>query len=107
MITINVCPFHPVTLVTADERRYHFARLIGTSGPLIIVELRGHVPSAALEMTHLVIELFGFVGTVRVGTVSIQLACRNMSMSRTRFLQVQPIDAAALKIRIRHFPPDK
>jgi hypothetical protein len=103
MINIVLTPLHPVTIVAADQRRYYFARMIAAPGRLILVELRTKTPVPLLPVTHLIIEMFGLLGVVRAGTVSIEIACRHVSPSGTRLLRLQPIDYAALKIRIRHF----
>lgn len=102
MITLTVAPLHPVTIVAADPGRYHFARLIASSQRFIIVELRRRAPISRLNVTHVIIEMFGLLGAVRVGTVGIEIDCRNTTVAGERFLRLQPVDAAALKIRVKH-----
>jgi hypothetical protein len=100
MITINLAPLHPVTVVANDQRRYHFARFIAMSGRFMVVELRKTPEDTGLLVTHVIVDLFGLLGVVRVGTVSIQIDCVNVSLTGKRFLRLQPTDALALKIRI-------
>jgi hypothetical protein len=102
VITINLSPFHPVTLVTAKEPRYLFARLTAASEQFVIVDLRREAPDGQLEITHLIIEMFGLLGVVHSGPASIQIDCRNTRAAGKRFLRLQPIDAATLKIRVKH-----
>jgi hypothetical protein len=102
MITITVAPLHPVTIVAADPRRYHFARLIAVSQRFMIVELRRGAPISQLDVTHVIIEMFGLVGVVRAGTVGIEIDCRNTTVAGKRFLRLEPLDALALKISVRH-----
>lgn len=101
MITLTVAPLHPVTVVAAGPGRYHFARLIASSQRVMIVELRKS-PIRRLDVTHVVIEMFGLLGTVRVGALGIEIDCRNTTMAAARVLRLQPVDARALKIRVKH-----
>jgi hypothetical protein len=93
MIRITVSPKHPITIVAADERRFHFAQLVGVSKNVMRLRLRKAVPSAALlNASSVIIET--------LGAVTIQIGCRNISSVRDRFLKLQFQDAPSLDIRV-------
>lgn len=93
MIRITVSPKHPVTVVAADERRFHFAQLLGVSKNVMRLRLRKAVPSAALlNASSVIIET--------LGAVTIQIGCRNVSSLRDRVLKLQFHDTSSLDMRV-------
>jgi hypothetical protein len=99
MIRITVSPKHPVTVVAADERRFHFAQLFGASRNIMRVRLRKAVPSVALlNASSVIIET--------LGAVTIQIDCRNVSAKGDRILRLKFPDPASLDIQITPNPED-
>ena len=101
MIRITVSPKHPVTIVAADERRFHFAELVGVSKNIVHLRLRKAVPSIALlDVSSVFIETFAQLSDVRLGTVTIEIDCLNISSTRDRFLKLQFQDTPSLDFRV-------
>lgn len=101
MIQITVSARHPITIRAVGEPRYHFAQLISSSGNVMRLRLRKAVPSIALlNVRSVFVETFGQFSDVRVGTVTIEIDCLNISSGRDRFLKLQCQDAASLDIRV-------
>lgn len=101
MIRITVSPKHPITIVAADERRFHFAQLTGVSKNIMQLRLRRAVPSIALlDVSSVFIETFAQLSDVRLGTVTIEIDCINISSARDRFLKLQCEDASSLDMRV-------
>lgn len=101
MIRITVSPKHPVTIVAADERRFHFAQMAGVTKNIMRLRLRKAVPSIALlNASSVIIETFAQFSDVRLGTVTIEIDCLNISSGRDRFLKLQCQDASSLDIRV-------
>lgn len=97
MIRITVSPKHPVTVVAADARRFHFARLISVSRNTMRVQLRKAVPSVSLlNASSVMIET--------LGDVSIQIDCRNVSTRRDRLLNLEFQNPALLDLQITPNP---
>lgn len=101
MIWITVSPNHPVTVIADDERRFHFGQVVGASKNTIVVRLRQTVRSIALlNARALIIETFGQISEIKLGTVTIELDCVNISSAHDYFLSLRIADAPALDIRI-------
>jgi hypothetical protein len=101
MIRITVSPKHPITIVAADERRFHFAQLIAVSKNIMWLQLRKAVPSiASLDVSSVFIETFGQLSEVRFGTVTLEIGCHNISTVRDRLVKLEFADPSAVNIRI-------
>ena len=101
MIQITVSRRHPITITAVGEPRYHFAQLVSSSGNVMRLRLRKAVPSIALlNASSVIIETFAQFSDVRIGTVTIEIDCLNISSSRDRFLKLQCQDASSLDIRV-------
>lgn len=101
MIRINISRNHPVTITTDDKRQFHFAQVVAASRDTIQLRLRKVVPSIALLDTRsLIIETFAQLSDVRLGTVTVEVDCLNVSSVRDRFLKLRFQDAPALEIRV-------
>ena len=101
MIRITVSSKHPVTVVAADETRFHFARIISASKDVMRLRLRKDVGTIALlNVTSLIIETFAQLSDVRLGSVTIEIDCLNISNPRDRFLKLQCQDSQALDIQV-------
>ncbi len=99
MIRITVSEKHPVTVMTDDDRRYHFAWLVGVSGDRVELQLRSPMPRPhELRVTGMIVETFGQLNTARFGTVSIEIDCENVSGPDEHLLLVCPIAAHALQL---------
>lgn len=99
MIRLIVSPKHPVTIVAADARRFHFARLISVSRNTMRVQLRKAVPPVALlNATSVLIET--------LGGVSVQIDCRNVSTKEERLLNLEFQNPASLDLQITANPKD-
>lgn len=98
MIRITVSPKHPVTIVAADARRFHFARLITVSRNIMRVQLRKAVPSVSLNASSVIIET--------LGRVRVQIDCRNISTRGERFLNLEFQNPASLDFQITANPED-
>jgi hypothetical protein len=97
MIRLTVSSKHPVTIVAAGARRFHFARLISVSRNIMHVQLRKAVPPVAvLNATSAIIET--------LGGLSVQIDCRNVSTRRERLLTLEFQNPASLDIQITPNP---
>lgn len=101
MIRITVSSQHPVTVVAADKKRFHFARIISASKNVMLLRLRKDVPTiSSLDVRSMIIETFAQLSDVRLGSVTIEIDCLNISRTRDRFLKLQCQDSLALDIQI-------
>jgi hypothetical protein len=101
MIRITVSSKHPVTVVAADKTRFHFARIISASKDVMRLQLRKAVTTIALlNVRSVIIETFAQLSDVRLGSVTIEIDCLNISRTRDRFLKVQCQDSLALDIQV-------
>lgn len=101
MIRITVSSQHPVTVVAADKTRFHFARIISASKNVMLLRLRKAVPTiSSLDVRSMIIETFAQLSDVRLGTVTIDIDCLNISSARDRFLKLQCQDTLSLVIRV-------
>jgi hypothetical protein len=101
MIRITVSPEHPVTVVDADQRHFYFAQIVGASTDMMLLRLRKAVPSLTLlNASSVIIETFAQFSDVRLGQVTIEIGCVNISSPRDSFLKLKLQDAPSLDIRV-------
>ncbi len=104
MIRITMSEKHPITVVTDDDQRYHFAWVVSASPERVELQLRRPNPRLhLLRVTHLIVETFGQLSGARFGTVSIEIDCRNVSVSDEDLLLVRPISADAVQLVVTPF----
>jgi hypothetical protein len=90
-----------VTIVAADARRFHFARIISASKEVMRLRLRKAVPNIALlNVRSVIIETFAQLSDVRLGSVTIEIDCLNISSTHDRLLRLQVQNAPSLHLRI-------
>lgn len=101
MITIAIPPRHPLIVTTEDEPRYHFARLIGAAGALIVVELRNPLASLPdLSVTGLILDTFVEVEEGMMAMISIQFDVRYIAADGDRVFRLQAVEPQRLRFKM-------
>ncbi len=104
MIRITVSEKHPITVVTDDDQRYHFAWLVSASPEVVELHLRKPIPPPhELKVIGFFIETFGQLSSVRSGAVTVEVQCCNVSGPDEDLLLVRPIAANALEFVVTPF----
>lgn len=105
MIRITLTRDHPITVVAASEKRYHFAQFVSGTDDIIELRLRKMVPNAQLlDVRSIIVETFGQIGRIRFGAVAIEIECFNISVRQHPLLQVRPRAGHVLKMIVESGP---